>query len=147
MNNYEYYHQHPINKGLHFVCIPMIVLTSMNFLSEIKIYKFKKQMRDYLTKKYLTLNDIIKLLYHLYYFSNSTYAYFVMYFYFEFLELISKEWKSRDFRWRKNSLAIFVMSWLFQFLGHYIEGRRPALTNSLTTAFTEAPLFSIMYLF
>ena len=35
--NYEDYHTHPINKFIHFICIPVIVLTSCNLLSLVKI--------------------------------------------------------------------------------------------------------------
>ena len=31
---YQDYHTHPVNKIIHFFCIPMIVLTSVNFLSK-----------------------------------------------------------------------------------------------------------------
>ena len=46
----------------------------------------------------------------------------------------------------KNSIKMFVLSWLMQFLGHAIEGRRPALLDSISSAFLEAPLFSIRYI-
>ena len=35
--NYESYHTHPINKFIHFICIPVIVLTSCNLLSFVKV--------------------------------------------------------------------------------------------------------------
>ena len=34
-----------------------------------------------------------------------------------------------------------------QFVGHYIEGKRPALMDSLSQAFLEAPVFSLEYMF
>jgi len=146
MTNYAYYHQNHINKGIHFVCIPMIVLTSMNFLREIKIYKFGPILRKYIMRKNVRLNDIVKFMYHMYYFNQSYSSYVVMYFYFEFLEVLSIEWKKYDNKWKRNSIALFLFSWILQFLGHYIEGRRPALTDSIMGAFTDAPLFSIKYL-
>ena len=46
-----------------------------------------------------------------------------------------------------ESMIVFISSWILQFIDHYIEGSRPALMDSLTTAVTQAPLFSILYLF
>tara|TARA_B100001248_G_C27317840_1_gene425259 strand:+ start:424 stop:774 length:351 start_codon:yes stop_codon:yes gene_type:complete len=42
---------------------------------------------------------------------------------------------------------LFVLGWVFQFIGHYIEGNRPALIDSLSQAFFQAPLFSLEFLF
>lgn len=146
MSNYSFYHQNPINKVIHFFCIPMIVLTSMNFLDEVKLYKFKKNIRKYISKNNLTLRDFIKLFYHFYYISDSLNTYIIMFFYLEFLEIISDKWKVLDKKWMKNSIKMFIFAWLMQFLGHAIEGRRPALLESVSSAFLEAPLFSIKYL-
>ena len=60
--NYELYHQHPLNKGIHFVCIPAIVLTSMNFLDEIKFKLFGKEFNG---------KEIAKAIYYTYYFNIS----------------------------------------------------------------------------
>ena len=32
---YQDYHTHPVNKIIHFFCIPMIVLTSVNFSQKV----------------------------------------------------------------------------------------------------------------
>lgn len=146
MSNYSFYHQNPINKGIHFLCIPMIVLTSMNFLDEVKLYEFKDNIRKYILKKNLTLRDLIKLFYHFYYISDSMNTYIIMFFYLEFLEIISDKWKEVDKKWMRNSIKMFAFAWLMQFVGHAIEGRRPALLDSVSSAFLEAPLFSIKYL-
>ena len=43
----------------------------------------------------------------------------------------------------KNSL-LFISAWILQFIGHYIEGNRPALTDSLIQAFLVAPIFVLI---
>jgi len=48
--------------------------------------------------------------------------------------------------WLKHSILLFLLSWMAQFLGHAIEGSRPALITSISQAFTEAPLFSVSYI-
>ena len=39
--------------------------------------------------------------------------------------------------------VMFVGGWILQFIGHYIEGRKPALLDSISQAFFQAPLFSL----
>lgn len=130
------YHNHPINKLIHFLCIPLIVLTSANFL----------------TKSNLTLFGIgiyrivlIALLSY-YFFVYSSLNFILMLTYYSFIDYFCEKWIIRK-NWFMESLIVFILSWVLQFIGHYIEGNRPALMDSITTAVTEAPLFSIMYLF
>ena len=44
------------------------------------------------------------------------------------------------------TISFFILSWVAQFIGHYIEGKRPALVDNLSQAFIDAPLFSMDYL-
>ena len=129
--NYQDYHTNPINKLIHFICIPFIVITSINFIT------------------YYDLN-LYNLIYYslmIYYYNYYRYTQFItMIIYYLIANHFSKIWKTR-ISWMKESIIIFIFAWIFQFIGHYIEGNRPALVDSITTAITEAPLFSIMYLF
>ncbi len=43
-------------------------------------------------------------------------------------------------------VASFVVGWLVQLLGHYFEGRKPALTDNLMQVF-NAPLFLVVEIF
>lgn len=136
---YEFYHQHPVNKVIHFVAIPLIALTTTNFLDElVKINMFNSRF---------SLVKWVTIVTYIYNYSRiSTTTGFVMSYYFMILNQLSKKWKKNDRKWIRNSLIVFILSWVVQFLGHYIEGRRPALIDSISTAFFEAPLFSIKYL-
>ena len=138
MTNYHQYHLNPINKSIHFACIPLIVLTTINFTSIINIpIPF--------IKKSIQLKNLLLLIYNFYYVRISWKVYFVMMCYFKTLIYISQQWKKRDQKWFSNSVKIFTLSWVLQFLGHYIEGNRPRLMDSITSAFFEAPLFSLNY--
>ena len=66
--------------------------------------------------------------------------------YYTLVDYYSEKWTKRRY-WFMESMIVFISSWILQFIGHYIEGSRPALMDSLTTAVTQAPLFSILYLF
>jgi uncharacterized membrane protein YGL010W len=135
---YASYHQHPVNKAIHFVCIPMIVLTSMNFLDEVKLFK--------IFGKFFTLTDIGRIVYDHHYLQYSWKTSTTMFIYMFLLNMLSLYWKKKDKNWASNSRKIFIAGWLLQFLGHYIEGRRPRLVDSLPSAVFEAPMFPIQYL-
>ena len=136
--NYELYHTHPINKFLHFLCIPLIVLTSCNLLSLIKIKVEKINI-------HLEAQEILICVMLYNYYNISIKALSVMGIYFFIIYSISLIWR-RYKNCIKHSIYIFVCAWILQFIGHAIEGKKPALMDGLSQAFKEAPLFSISYI-
>lgn len=44
--------------------------------------------------------------------------------------------------WLSASVAIFVVGWLFQFVGHYFEGKKPAFVDDLV-GLLIGPLFIV----
>ncbi len=134
--NYESYHTHPINKFIHFICIPVIVLTSCNLLSFVKV------KTDFIT---LELQELLTFFMLINYATYGFKVLLVMSIYFFFIHTISFIMRAKP-NWVKHSIILFLLSWCAQFLGHVIEGNRPALMTSITQAFTEAPLFSVSYI-
>ena len=142
MSNYELYHQHPVNQSIHFLCIPMIILTSMNFLNNIYFSTCKSKYGynfEWDTKSFMML------VYNFYYLRISWSVYFTMMFYLIVLSNLSNYWQKTDPHWLRNSFIVFTGGWVLQFIGHLIEGVRPALVDSLSSAVFEAPMFSLSY--
>lgn len=129
--NYQYYHTHPLNKLIHFFCIPLIVLTTFNYLT-------------YYTNNSIKFSILACLIFH-YGYKYNLLTSFVMYNYFFIIRLLSNNWLTRE-NCLRESFWIFIISWTLQFCGHIIEGNRPALFTSLIQSFIEAPLFSIQYI-
>ena len=136
MDTYEFYkqyHQNPINKAIHAIFIPCIVLTSMILLQNINI----------------NLVSYILPIYSLYYYSWGWKVGVYMTVYFIILDtigvLLNKYYKPR-MKLLLYTLILFTVSWIMQFIGHYIEGRRPALMDSIIQSFLGAPLFSLDFL-
>ena len=46
--------------------------------------------------------------------------------------------------WISLTHILFISAWILQFVGHYIEGSRPALNDSISQAFLTAPAFAIL---
>ena len=136
--NYQDYHQHPVNKFLHTFCIPIIVLTTINFLSILQ-------------KKYDSLKGInysIFILLSIYYlFNYNVFIFLVMNFYFMFMFVLSDMWIFSRKKYLQETFILFISAWILQFFGHYIEGNRPALFDSIITSFTQAPLYSLNNIF
>ncbi len=134
--NYQDYHTHPINKFIHLICIPVIVLTSCNLLSLVKI------KTDFIT---LELQELLTIFMLINYATYGFTTFIVMSIYFFLIHTFS--FIMRDNKsWIKHSLLLFLLSWGAQFLGHAIEGSRPALMTSVIQTFSQAPLFSISYI-
>ena len=151
---YRSFHTHPANKLIHFIFIPLIVLSSLNFLSKLSL-----QIRLPISKKYLgskiihkptlTINEntFISIYNLYYYFAYNWKIGLIMQFYISFLRLIGIVWRETDKKWLKHSIIMFVSAWTMQFLGHAIEGNKPALLTSLSQAVFQAPLFTLEYVY
>lgn len=141
---YNSYHTHPINKAIHFFCIPLIVFSTNELIKEFYI------ANDNIT--YPGLKKIIKFhviwFVHLFYTFYYFYTYgiaegYIMNLYFMFVRYLSYKLNIK----KKTAFKLFSFSWIMQFIGHFIEGNRPALLDSLSQSFLGAPLYSLQYLF
>ena len=80
------------------------------------------------------------------YYNVSVLAFLVMIFYFLVIYSFALLWRSKRQNYMKESLYVFVLAWVVQLMGHYIEGKKPALMDGIIQAFNEAPLFSVSYI-
>jgi uncharacterized membrane protein YGL010W len=140
---YESYHKHPINKLIHFCCIPLIVFSTNELFKEFYIAHenfnypgLKKKYRFYITW-------MIHHIYCIYYFKTyGVYPGLLMMGYFTCIRYLSVKLNIK----KTTALKLFSLSWFLQFVGHFIEGNRPALLDGLSQTFLEAPLFSFQYI-
>ena len=134
---YEDYHQDPINKIIHTICIPIIVVSTISLVSIIQ-NKFKFNDK----------NGLISIFMALYYFYKySFFVSFVMFIYYTFAITISDVWLDNTNYNCYKTIKVFIIAWILQFIGHYIEGSSPALFDGIASAFTEAPLYSLNNIF
>ena len=146
---YKQYHQNPVNKAIHFVFIPVLVFCIFNYLSTIKPQLHI--MRNFLLNRFvnkLLVYTTLNIIYFLYYLlSMNVKIAFAMMFYFSVIYMFSFCFVHLNKNWVYTTNILFILGWVMQFVGHYIEGKRPALTDSLSQAFLEAPAFSLEYMF
>ena len=139
---YNQYHQNFWNKIIHMIFIPMIVLSFRIFLDQFWI-RTPIRYPGLEEKIKFQIGRMVSNIYVIYYFTYGLYPGIIMLAYFTWIE--SAYYYINDNIPRKYLLAscMFVFAWTMQFIGHEIEGNKPAMFDSISQAFTAAPLFSI----
>ena len=136
---YKKYHNNNINKWIHFFCIPMIIMSIILLLNNYYI------INESSTKKIvykIKLSSAIIFIYIIAYLNLSLEIGLTMTIYFIVIKSFSNYIIS-SYNHYFISKYLFICGWLFQFIGHYIEGQKPALIDSLVQSFFQAPLFSL----
>ena len=145
---YNQYHQNTYNKAIHAACIPAIALAIRLFLDNVYIITNLNQPQYvFFNRIKWHLPIILQNIYCYYYLSYGLYPGIVMICYFFTIEIIAKFVIIPTGYKYKIANYLFFYGWCMQFIGHWIEGSRPALTDSISQAFVSAPLFSMQYFF
>ena len=63
---YNTYHTHPVNKVIHFFCIPVLIFTTINFFSCFKIVGTKRS--GFHNKQVINLSSLLYNFYTTFYF-------------------------------------------------------------------------------
>lgn len=119
-------HRHPTNKVLHWICVPPIVLSVLGFLVAVPLPAAVTTLSPW-----LNLGTIAAALALLYYVRLSPALAVGM------LPLVVLAFLGIDalaqLAWPlwTSCLAIFVVAWIGQFIGHAIEGQRPSFFKDL----------------
>ena len=126
-DEYSVCHRHPMNKLVHWVCVPAITLCVLALLWALPVPTFMSNTSDWFNWAvvvtvlslifYARLSPIIAIGMGI--FSGSC---LTLIRYYEQLQ--------PDLLW-PTALVVFVVAWVGQFVGHKIEGRKPAFFQDL----------------
>ena len=121
LGEYGASHQNPTNKLLHWLCVPPIVLSVMGFLWALPVPASFSALSPELN--WATLIAALALVYYL--ILSPALALGVL---LAFAALLAITHSLAQLPWPLwlTSLAIFVVAWIGQFIGHAIEGKRPS---------------------
>ena len=114
-------HQNPTNKLIHWICVPLIVLSVIGLLGSIPVPEFITNISPRLNFGSLAL--ILGIIY--YAFLSLPLAVGMILFSIAIVYVLHLM-IGLDIALWKQSLAIFVAAWIVQFIGHEIEGKKPS---------------------
>jgi uncharacterized membrane protein YGL010W len=121
LDEYGVSHQNPTNKRLHWICVPAIVLSVFGLLWEIPVPKAVSTISPWLN--WATLFACAALVYYLLLSPALALGIALV---FALLLLLVQSLSGLPWPLWLSSLAIFVVAWIGQFIGHAVEGQRPS---------------------
>jgi uncharacterized membrane protein YGL010W len=152
-SNYNSFHTNSINKLIHTFCIPLIIISVLNFTSSFKIntdkqnkYTYKLGTKQLLNFTTYQCDSILLIFFSCYYFLYSVKTGTIMSVFLTFMYKLGQIWRRYDIHWKKNTIIVFIFAWVFQFIGHFIEGNKPALFTGLKMSIFQAPLYTVQSL-
>jgi uncharacterized membrane protein YGL010W len=121
LDEYGDSHRNRVNKALHWICVPPIVLSVIGFLWALPFPAALAQFAPWLN--WATIATPLALLYYVT--LSPALALGLLPVFIAMLTLISALERLPWPLWL-SCVAIFVVAWLGQFIGHAIEGKRPS---------------------
>ena len=123
LESYEKNHQNPINEVIHIIAIPLIMFSILGMTAAFDIF-LEYILVGIVIFYYLKLSKIAALL---------MLVWLLIYL---GLVLLLKPYII------EISILLFAFGWILQFLGHFIEGKRPSFFEDLRY-FLIGPLFVV----
>jgi len=144
-DEYSLSHQNPINITLHKVCVPVIVFSLVGMLWSIPIPKnFRNRIsigRVGLINASLILIPVFAFYWHL----SSQMAICMLIIILMMLTIFA-QMEIKQIRIFRLSIILFIIGWIGQFIGHEIEGKKPAFFKDLQFLFI-GPLWVLASVF
>jgi len=141
LDEYNESHQNRVNKILHWICVPLIVLSLLGMLWSIPV---PVGIDNLLFKPNLALVFIVFVL--IYYFLLSVKLSIGMLLVSAAMILILQTLSGFNTSLWLISLVVFVIAWIGQFIGHKIEGKSPSFFKDLQFLLI-GPLWLLSYVY
>ncbi|MFW2035253.1 DUF962 domain-containing protein [Acinetobacter junii] len=132
LSQYAAYHLDQKNIVTHFVGIPLIVFSILCLTARASVE---------ISGVSVTLASILIVLSAIYYISlDKLFGFLMLIIFMAAYPLAVKIAALPMWSWLGASIGIFVVGWLFQFVGHYFEKKKPAFVDDLI-GLAIGPLF------
>jgi len=126
LDEYGVSHKNPINKAIHWICVPIIYFSVIGLLAEIPVPSYFASESIYCN--FATLGLVISAIY---YFMLSKRLSIGMIAFLCIIGCVLFYMLERGMPVWEISLFIFVVAWIAQFVGHNIEGKKPSFFKDL----------------
>ena len=128
LNEYGESHKNKTNKLIHWICVPLIYLSIVGLVRAIPSDLLSN---EYLSEKYFNWASLTVMLVMMYYLSMSLMLTLGMTIFSFICLYICNTLISLNLSILWFSLGIFIVSWVFQFIGHKIEGKKPSFLKDI----------------
>ncbi len=123
-------HQNSVNKSIHWICVPSIFFSLIGLLSLIPI-QFGSEVMPYYIDKYLHAGTLLIIFGMIFFLRLSTAISIGMLVISVVILKLVAIINEIDIESWMVYLAIFVVAWIGQFIGHKIEGAKPSFFDDL----------------
>lgn len=138
-------HKNKTNKAIHWVCVPAIYLTIIGLLWDIPVPTAIGQSLAWFNWGYAGI--VFSVVFYLMF--SARLAVGLILFLFAcsaILELYSHSTLANTLPTWGMSLILFIIAWIFQFIGHKIEGAKPSFLKDIVFLMV-GPAFFMGYIY
>ena len=123
LNAYSESHQNKTNKKIHWICVPAIMLSLLGILWSLP---FPVKVSPFVN--WATILIVLSLIYYLFLSWQLALGMLVN----SLLMIFIMQWMSGfSVPLWQIAIAIFIVAWVGQFIGHNIEGKRPSFFKDI----------------
>ncbi len=119
-------HQNPLNKAVHWVCVPIIAWTVLALIHEVPVPSALAALAYF---NWLNLTLVLVLIYYLIMSWRLAIGFAVFAALCLWLVQIYPQHFDRPL-WQ-TALGLFVLAWIGQFWGHKVEGKKPSFFKDI----------------
>ena len=125
-------HQNPMNKAIHWICVPLIMLSLLSLISLIPFPVDSIKLFSIRTIDIMLNWTLLFLVFSVIFYLRLSISIAIGMLLVAVSMLASINWIEffDPLIWRL-SLTIFVLAWIGQFIGHKIEGEKPSFFEDL----------------
>ncbi|MCH1440505.1 MAG: DUF962 domain-containing protein [Rubripirellula sp.] len=127
LNQYSRYHQNTLNKQIHFICVPLIVISILGLLWSIPVPLQVARWGSWFNVATLTV--LLTTIYYTRLAPTLAIGMLILAAVSIFILSHTEQWIGLK-SWQV-AIPLFTLAWVGQFIGHHIEGKRPAFANDL----------------
>ena len=128
-DEYAESHQNSSNQAIHFVCVPLIFFSIIGMLMSINSDAIADILK--LNSPILENWAAFVVFFLMFYYIRLSFSTFIKMFLFSVACLIGNYYLSIILSLFYFSLGIFVVTWIGQFYGHKLEGKKPSFFKDL----------------
>ena len=138
-DEYAVSHQNPTNKLIHYICVPSIFFSIVALLASI-LHDFLNSWASAGWQPYLHFGTVLIVIGLLFYLRLSIPLFIGIAAFSALCLYLTKLLALAEVPLWQSSLAIFVVAWIGQFIGHKIEGEKPSFFRRFFLVFVPPGL-------